>query len=151
MDVEVQSHEQPDRLAEPVDQENRPRLTFPVIGLGASAGGLEAFGEFLSRLRADSVMELKPDHIYVIRPGNTLLLSEGKLRLGEAVDKPGHNRPVDDFFRSLAHEQRERAVAIILSGMGSNGTLGAAAVKAAGGCASRRSPSRRSSHRCRAA
>ena len=43
------------------------------------------------------------------------------------------NRPVDDFFKSLAEEQRERAICIIMSGMGSNGTAGAQAIKAVGG------------------
>ena len=46
---------------------------------------------------------------------------------------PGRSRPVDDFFKSLAEEERERAICIIMSGMGSNGTAGAQAVKAVGG------------------
>src|SRR5947199_317831 len=67
------------------------------------------------------------------RPGHQLLLRDGVLRLGETLNTPGKNRPVDDFFRSLAQEQRERAIAVILSGMGSNGTAGCQAIKAVGG------------------
>ena len=78
-------------------------------------------------------MAIERDHVYVIRPGHTLTIHEGKLRLGEPVEKPGHRRPVDDFFRSLAEEQRERAICIVMSGMGSNGTAGAQIIKAVGG------------------
>lgn len=159
---------QPDRNAEPVSGEQPPRLPFPVVGIGASAGGLEAYIEFLQAMPADSgmafvlVQHLSPQHeslvaellskhtsmcvyqildgmaverdcVYVIRPGYTLTIEAGQLRLGESLLSAGHSRPVDDFFRSLAAEQRERAIAIIMSGMGSNGTAGAEAVKAVGG------------------
>jgi two-component system CheB/CheR fusion protein len=53
--------------------------------------------------------------------------------LGEPTEKRGHRRPVDDFFRSLAREQKEHAIAVVLSGTGTNGTAGAQAIKAAGG------------------
>ena len=160
--------EQPERLAEPVELEQPPRLSFPVVGIGASAGGLEAFTEFFKAMPSDSgmafvlVQHLPPDresmiaeilqrhtamkvqqvedgvevqanHVYVIRPGHTLTLRDGRLHLGERLDKPGHTRPVDDFFRSLAEEQRERAICVIMSGMGSNGAAGAQALKAVGG------------------
>ncbi|HEX3729564.1 MAG TPA: CheR family methyltransferase, partial [Opitutaceae bacterium] len=78
-------------------------------------------------------MALEPNKIYVIRPGCTLKLAEGKFQLTEPVEKRGHRHPVDDFFQSLAVEQRERAIAVILSGTGTNGTAGARAVRAAGG------------------
>ncbi len=81
---------------------------------------------------ADGMM-IEPNHVYIIRPGNTLTLKNGALHLGEPIEKRGHQRPVDDFFRSLAEEQRERAIAVIMSGMGSNGTAGAQAVKTVGG------------------
>ncbi|HXC52358.1 MAG TPA: CheR family methyltransferase [Candidatus Limnocylindrales bacterium] len=157
-----------DRLAQPVDNEEPPRLAFPVVGIGASAGGLESAIEFFEHMRADSGMafvlvqhlppdretlipeilsrkttmpvdviaeaqKVEPNHVYVIRPGRTVTLREGVFHLGEPLVKPMHNRPVDDFFRSLAEEQRERGIAIVLSGMGSNGTAGAQAVKAVGG------------------
>jgi two-component system CheB/CheR fusion protein len=85
-------------------------------------------------------MEVQPDHVYVIRPGHTLTIHEGRLRLGEALREPGNNRPVDDFFRSLAEEQRERSICIIMSGMGSNGTAGAEVIKAVGGVAIAQDP-----------
>jgi two-component system CheB/CheR fusion protein len=161
--------EQPDRQAQPVDAEQPPYLAFPVVGVGASAGGLEAFTEFLSAMRPDSGMAfvliqhlppdrdsmmaeilsrrtamtvrqvedgmpVEPNHVYVIRPGHVLTIQEGKLRLGPVLGASRvANRPVDDFFKSLAEEQRERAVCIIMSGMGSNGTAGAQALKAVGG------------------
>lgn len=160
---------QPDREAQPVDAEQPPRLPFAVVGVGASAGGLEAFGEFLHAMRPDSGMafvfilhlapdrhslvaeilarqtkmhvaevndgmEVVPDHVYVIRPAHVLTIKEGHLHLGPRLDGPrAANRPVDDFFKSLAQEQRERAIAIIMSGMGSNGAAGAQAIKAVGG------------------
>jgi two-component system, chemotaxis family, CheB/CheR fusion protein len=153
---------------EPVGFEHRGQLDFPVIGIGASAGGVEALSRFfraapsqsgmafvviqhlapdsqslmveiLGRctqmrvLRIEDGMRIEPDTAYVIRPGFTVTLSGGVLRLGEPVERRGHRRPVDDFFRSLALEQKERGIIVILSGTGTNGTAGAQAVKAAGG------------------
>jgi two-component system, chemotaxis family, CheB/CheR fusion protein len=150
------------------EESRAPRLPFAVVGVGASAGGLEAFTEFFKAMpkdpgmafvliqhlppdresmlseilqRATSLevhtiadgMAIVPNHVYVIRPGRTVLIRDGVLALSETVSKPGHQRPIDDFFRSLAEEQRERAICVIMSGMGSNGTAGAQAVKAAGG------------------
>jgi two-component system CheB/CheR fusion protein len=60
-------------------------------------------------------------------------LSDGALHLGEPVEKRSYRRPVDDFFRSLAREQKEKAIIVVLSGMGTNGTAGAQAIKAVGG------------------
>ncbi|MDB6157236.1 MAG: torS, partial [Gammaproteobacteria bacterium] len=152
----------------PVDLADRAFLPFPVVGIGASAGGVEALEAFFDGTRADSgmafivVQHLSPEHqslmaeilsrhtsmpviqirdgmaiaanhVYVIAPGFTLTLQQGHLHLGEPVEKRGHRRPVDDFLRSLAEEQKERAIAVILSGTGTNGTAGAQAIKAAGG------------------
>ncbi|WP_250846748.1 chemotaxis protein CheB [Aquisphaera insulae] len=158
-----------DRLAEPVDAEQPPRLPFPVVGIGASAGGLEAVSELLDAMKPDSGMafilvqhlapdrssmmaeilarrtampvfqvedgmDVAPNHVYVIRPGRTLAIHEGRLQLGPILGSPrAANRPIDDFFRSLAEEQRERAICVVMSGMGSNGTAGAQAIKAVGG------------------
>src|SRR4051812_36160963 len=154
-----QPTEQADRQAQPVDHEQPPRLAFPVVGIGASAGGLPAMTEFITSMRADSGMafvfiqhlppehesliadilskktamlvqqvqdgmEVKPNQVYVIRPGHVLTIKDGRLRLGPQLGKRAANRPVDDFFKSLAEEQRERAIAVIMSGMGSNGTAG---------------------------
>jgi two-component system CheB/CheR fusion protein len=166
---QIHEADSPERLTKPTDGEHAtPRLPFPVVGMGSSAGGLEAFGEFFKVMRPDSgmafvlIQHLPPDrdsmlveilskrtsmpvaqveeglavkanHVYIIRPGHTLTIRDGTLHLGEPVEKPGHRRPVDDFFRSLAAEQRERAICVIMSGMGSNGTAGAGFVKAVGG------------------
>src|SRR5947208_13488736 len=135
-----QPEDQPDRQAMPVDHEQPPRLPFVVVGIGASAGGLEAFTEFIKAVPADSGLaivliqhlpperesmlaellskhtkmpveqvedgkKIQPNHVYVIRPGHTMTAHEGRLRLGEPLEKPGHRRPVDDFFKSLAEEQ----------------------------------------------
>ncbi|HET6493436.1 MAG TPA: CheR family methyltransferase, partial [Burkholderiales bacterium] len=86
-------------------------------------------------------MTVEPNNVYVIRPGFTVTLRDGALHLGEPVEKRGHRRPVDDFFRSLAAEQKERAIAVVLSGMGTNGTSGAQAIKAAGGLCIAQTPS----------
>ncbi|HKY37520.1 MAG TPA: chemotaxis protein CheB [Polyangiaceae bacterium] len=165
---ETQRAQEADRLAEPVDLEQPPRLPFPVVGIGGSAGGLEAFTDLFKAIPPDCgmafvlIQHLPPDresliaeilqrhtamvvsqvqdgmvievnHVYVIRPGHTLTIRNGRLHLGEKVEKPRHTRPVDDFFRSLAEEQRERAICIVMSGMGSNGSAGAQAIKAVGG------------------
>jgi two-component system CheB/CheR fusion protein len=91
-------------------------------------------------LQVENGMKVKPNHVYVIRPSHTLTIQHGALRLGESLKKPGHNRPVDDFFRSLAEEQRERSICVIMSGMGSNGTHGAETIKAVGGMAIAQDP-----------
>jgi len=78
-------------------------------------------------------MAVEADRLYVIRPGHILTIKDGRLHLGRQTERRGTTRPVDDFFKSLAEEQRERAIGIILSGMGSNGTAGAQAIKAVGG------------------
>ena len=160
---------QSDREAQPVDDEQPPRLPFAVVGVGASAGGLEAFSAFLKAMRPDSGMAfvfilhlppdhhslvaevlsrhtkmrvaeandgmaIKPNHVYVIAPAHVLTIKDGRLHWGPRLDGPrAANRPVDDFFKSLAQEQRERAIAIIMSGMGSNGSAGCQAIKAVGG------------------
>ena len=157
-----------DEPSAPVDFTVRARCPFPVVGVGASAGGIEALKGFFAATGADTGMayiviqhlspeheslmadilgrctrmpvlvieagmRVEPNHVYVIRPGFTVTLRDATLHLGEPVEKRGHRRPIDDFFRSLAQEQKENAIAIILSGTGTNGSAGAQAIKAAGG------------------
>ena len=152
----------------PVDFSDRAVLGFPVVGIGASAGGIQAATALLDALPRDTgmafvlIQHLPPDHetlmaeiltrhtempvqqicdgmavqpenVYVTRPGHTITLSNGRFRLGQPVERPGYRRPIDDFFNSLAREQKERAIVVVLSGMGTNGTAGAQAVKAVGG------------------
>ena len=158
----------PDDASAPVDFSARARNPFPIVGVGASAGGIEALKAFFAATDADSGMayiviqhlspehqslmadilarctsmpviqiedgmRVEPNHVYVIRPGYTLTLKESQLHLGQPVEKRGHRHPIDDFFRSLAQEQRENAIGVVLSGTGTNGSAGAQAIKAAGG------------------
>jgi len=138
-----------------------------VVGVGASAGGLEAFERFLRRVppasglafvlvqhldpehesilaeilaRATDIPvtfakdgdELEPDRVFVMPRDATLLVEGGKLRL-VAAEARGTRLPINAFLTSLAEDQRENAVGIVLSGTGSDGALGVAAVKRHGG------------------
>jgi two-component system CheB/CheR fusion protein len=146
----------------------RAKLPFPVVGVGASAGGVEGLRRLFSAIPADSGMayvaiqhpfpepeemlarilrshcslpvseiedrmQVQAGHVYVTRPRHTVTLSGTQLRLGASVAAQGHRHPVDDLFRSLAQEQREKAIAIVLSGTDNHGSAGARAIRAAGG------------------
>jgi chemotaxis methyl-accepting protein methylase len=137
---------------------------FPVIGIGASAGGLEAIEQFLAQVskpcgmafvivqhmdptRKGLMVELlqrrtelmvvqvtdgirvEREHVYVIPPNRDLSLLHGILHLVTPARSGTQRLPIDYFFRSLAQDQRERSVGVILSGMGSDGTLGLRAIK----------------------
>lgn len=139
-----------------------------VVGIGASAGGLEALRSFFAGMpaetglrfvviqhlaadhkslmvellgrstqmkvcKAEEGMELEPNHIYLIQPGFNLLLDGINLHLEPTPGGKTLNLPIDLFFRSLAEQCKERAVAVILSGTGSDGARGIRAVKEAGG------------------
>lgn len=139
-----------------------------VVGIGASAGGLEALEQFFDHMpsdsgmafvvvqhlspdfkslmdellarhtsmtitRAENGMPIEPDGIYLIPPKKNMVLSDGKLLLSEQDPSGGLNLPIDIFFRSLAQDARNRAIAIILSGTGSDGSRGIADVHEAGG------------------
>ena len=147
-----------------------PQKFFPIVGIGASAGGLAAFEAFFSGMPADTdpgmafvlVQHLDPTHksilgelirrytrmkvfevedgmtvqincAYTIPPNRNMAFLNGTLQLLEPVEPRGLRMPIDFFFRSLAQDQRERAIAIVLSGTGSDGTLGARSVKGEGG------------------
>jgi two-component system CheB/CheR fusion protein len=139
-----------------------------VVGLGASAGGLDALrqfianvprgsglayvvvqhldpthkamlGELLQRSTAMPVREatgsthVEPDVVYVIPPGSELTVVNGCLHLAEPAQPRGRRLPIDVLFCSLARDQGDRAVGVVLSGMGSDGTLGLQAIKGQGG------------------
>jgi two-component system CheB/CheR fusion protein len=143
---------------------------FPVVGIGASAGGLAAFEAFFSGMPADTepgmafvlVQHLAPDHksilcelirrytrmqvfevengmvvqvncVYVIPPNFDMAMLHGALHLLDPVAPRGQRLPIDYFFASLAQDQGENAVGIVLSGTGSDGTPGVRAIKNAGG------------------
>ncbi len=149
---------------------------FAVVGVGASAGGLDAFRKLLEPMPADCgmafvlVQHLDPTHtshtaellrshtqlsvvevsdglpveanrVYVIPPGAYLSISGNELRLSEPIERRGVRVPIDFFFRSLAEDQQQRAICVILSGTGSDGTLGLREVKAAGGIVLAQDPS----------
>ena len=83
--------------------------------------------------RAEDGMVMQPNHIYLITPRKHITTLGGKLYLSEQQERQGLNLPIDIFFRSLAEDQGERAIGIILSGTGSDGTRGIRAIKAEGG------------------
>ena len=85
-------------------------------------------------------MEIKPNCTYIIPPNRDMALLNGTLHLLEPTAPRGHRLPIDFFFRSLAQDQRERAICIVLSGNGSDGTLGVRAVKGEGGMVMVQSP-----------
>ena len=151
--------------------EPTPNLAIlPIIGIGASAGGLEALENFLKHvplasgaafviiqhldptykgmlpellqrvtqmrvLQATNRLKIKPDCVYVIPPNKDLSVLHGTLHLFEPMAPRGQRLPIDFFLRSLAEDRRELAIAVILSGMGSDGTLGLRAIKEKAGLA----------------
>jgi len=162
-----------------------PQANFPIIGIGASAGGLKAFEAFFSGMPADTdgfgqltagpgmafvlVQHLAPDHksiltdlirrytrmqvfevedgmvvrpncIYIIPPNRGMAFFNGTLQLMEPSMPRGQRLPIDFFFCSLAQDQHERAICIVLSGTGSDGTLGVRAIKGEGGMVMAQNP-----------
>jgi two-component system CheB/CheR fusion protein len=150
---------------------------FPIVGIGASAGGLAAFEAFFSGMPADVdpgmafvlVQHLAPDHksilsdlirrytrmqvfevedgmpvrincAYIIPPNRDMAFLGGSLQLLEPSAPRGQRLPIDFFFRSLAADQHERAIGIVLSGTGSDGTLGVRAIKGESGMVMAQSP-----------
>jgi two-component system CheB/CheR fusion protein len=117
------------------------QAAFPIVGIGASAGGLEAVEKFFSGVPVDSGMAfmlvqqitermpVQANHIYVIPPGFDLSILHGVLHLLEPMEPRGLRLPIDYFFRSLAQDQKERSIGVVLSGMGSDGILGLRAIK----------------------
>jgi len=160
-----------------VDKESHPGTGFPIVGIGASAGGLAAFEAFFSGMPANSdpgiafvlVQHLAPDHksiltelirrythmqvfevedgmavhpncVYIIPPNRDMAFLNGTLQLLEPSAPRGHRLPIDFFFRSLAQDQHELAICVVLSGTGSDGTLGVRAIKGEGGMVMAQNP-----------
>ncbi len=154
-----------------------PQKGFPIVGIGASAGGLAAFEAFFSGMPADTdpgmafvlVQHLAPDHksiltdlirrytrmevfevedgmtvrpncAYIIPPDRDMAFLNGTLQLLEPTAPRGQRLPIDFFFRSLAQDQHERAICIVLSGTGSDGTQGVRAIKGEGGMVMAQNP-----------
>jgi two-component system, chemotaxis family, CheB/CheR fusion protein len=139
-----------------------------VVGIGASAGGLESLKEFFGSIRpnnglafiviqhlapsrdsymaeilrshtrmrvveAKNNLTIEPNSVYTIPPNQFLKIEHGRLRVTDPQTSDGIRMPIDFFFRSLAESQHERAICILFSGSGSDGTLGLREVRAAGG------------------
>jgi two-component system, chemotaxis family, CheB/CheR fusion protein len=137
---------------------------FPIVGIGASAGGLEAIEQFLANIAENSgmayivVQHLDPTHkgmlpellqriskmrvsqvkdrtlvrpncVYVIPPNKTMSIINGVLHLYKPVEARGQRLPIDFFLQSLAKDRKELSVGLILSGMGSDGSLGIRDIK----------------------
>ncbi|MBI2317296.1 MAG: PAS domain-containing protein [Betaproteobacteria bacterium] len=148
----------------------------PIVGIGASAGGLEALEQFFAKVPPESGMafvvvqhldpthrgimtellqrttampveqaanriKVKPNHVYVIPPNKDMSLLHGNLYLFEPGAPRGLRLPIDFFLRSLADDRREASIGVILSGMGSDGTLGLRAIKEKAGLTLVQAPS----------
>lgn len=148
---------------------------FRIVGIGASAGGLEAIEDFLKAVPPNSGMAfvivqhldphykgmmcellqrvtpltvrqitdrmiVRPNHVYVIPPAKDLSILNGVLHLLDPVELRGLRLPINYFFRSLAADQKQYSIGVILSGMGSDGTLGLQAIKEYDGVALVQSP-----------
>ena len=146
----------------------QPALSFPVVCVGASAGGLEAFTQLLSTLPTDTGMafvlvthlspthashlaeilsratrmpvnevkdepQVQPNCVYVIPPDSSMIIAHGSLKLLPRHKVDGRHHPIDLFLESLAQDQKHKSIAVILSGTGSDGTMGMDEIKAAGG------------------
>ena len=81
----------------------------------------------------ESSIKVEPNHVYVIAPDQELTIRDGVVHTNKPTAPRGHRHPVDSFFRSLAEDQGERAIGIVLSGTGTNGSLGLRFIKAEGG------------------
>lgn len=165
--TEIKNIEQPVSTKKKEDSKIKEN-PFLIVGMGASAGGLEAFKEFFSAAPNQmgmafvivqhldpthkslmvhlleshtdmTVTEVKdhtqvlPDHVYVIPPNKDMAIFKGILHLMEPSAARGFRKPIDFFFKSLAEDQQEKAIGIILSGTGTEGTLGLKDIKGQGG------------------
>ena len=157
--------------------DERQNNKFPIVGIGASAGGLGAFEAFFSGMPKEKEpgmafilvqhlapehesilstlvqrytnlkvfdvidgMEVKPNCVYIIPPGYDMALNNGKLEIFQQSTDGGLRLPINFLFRSLAKDQKELAIGIILTGTGSDGTIGTRAIKAEGGIVMAQNP-----------
>src|SRR5262249_2937172 len=143
-------------------------VKFRVVGIGASAGGLESLEQFFQNLPANpgmafvvvqhlspdfrSVMdellarhsdlpiqqaehniEVEPNRVYLLPPKKEMIIRDRRLLLSDKERTHGLTLPIDHFFRSLAQDMGPDAVAIVLSGTGSDGSRGVREIKRLGG------------------
>jgi two-component system CheB/CheR fusion protein len=163
-----------EQVEQPLEQQS---AGFPIVGIGASAGGLAAFEAFFSTMPPDREpgmafvfvqhlardhksilselvrrytkmevfevtdgMVVKPNCTYIIPPNRDMAIVNGALQLLEPTLARGIRLPIDFFFRSLAQDQHDHAICIVLSGTGSDGALGVRAVKGEGGMVMAQTP-----------
>ncbi len=91
-------------------------------------------------VQVEDGMRVEPNRVHVIVPAKTLLIEGGVLRLVDPEEPRGHRHPIDRFFTALAQDQKEKAIAIVLTGAGSNGTAGLQDIKQSGGMALAQDP-----------
>ncbi|MBF0227084.1 MAG: PAS domain-containing protein [Desulfobacterales bacterium] len=143
---------------------NHKQDNFFIVGLGASAGGLEAFESFFTHMPPDvniafivishlaptkiSILpeliqkctqipvftiedgiKINPNSIYVVPSNNNVAIFKGVLQLLDITKAENPDMPIDFFFKTLAQDQKEMAIGIVLSGMGTDGTIGLKAIK----------------------
>lgn len=151
-------------VSKPIETKSSTVKSFPIVGIGASAGGLEALELFFGNLpknsgiafvviqhldpyhvgimpellqrttdmkvfQATDHLKVEPNHVYVIPPNKSMSILHGYLYLFEPAEMRGLRLPIDYFFRSLAEDLQERSIGVILSGMGTDGSLGLKAIK----------------------
>ena len=151
-----------------VSRSEKERDSFPIVGIGASAGGFESISNLLKNLRPDTglafvviqhlgpdsrstlanllakmtlmpVLEIRdripvePNRVYVLTPNYDVLLEDRMLRLVRRPSSERVHMPIDHFFQSLAEQEKDRAIGVVLSGSGTDGTLGFRAIKGEGG------------------
>jgi len=169
----VTSRQTPEGVSTPSEQpifapDESAEIAFPIVAVGASAGGLEAFKELLKALPANSgmafilVLHLDPNHksmmpsllaphtrmpvrevvpdarieadtVYAIGPGTSLAIQNGAFVVGQPSERHGARMPFDFLLRSLAESHGERTFGLVLSGNGSDGSLGLKAINERGG------------------
>ncbi len=138
-------------VSKPTDQKISNEISFPIVGIGASAGGLEALEQFFQNVpkkcgiafvviqhldpnhvgimpellqrttemkvvQVTDHLQIEPNHVYVIPPNKSMSILNGYLHLFEPVELRGLRLPIDYFFRSLAEDQHEKSIGVILSG-----------------------------------
>ena len=167
--VSARRDQPPERAAEKTGAASGSDLPgFPIVGIGASAGGLEAFRQLLAHLPVDTGMgfilvqhldpshesmsadifsratrmkvaevrngvRVEPNQVYIIPPNFSMGILHGVLNLLPRTEVRGLHLVIDSFLQSLADDQKDRTIGVILSGTASDGTEGLLAVKAAGG------------------
>ena len=151
-----------------VEQLQKKPADFIIVGIGASAGGVQAMQEFFKNVPQNSGMAyvvilhlspdydsklaqvlqhetampvtqvkekilIRPDHVYVVPPDRHLTMEGEYIAVTPNINVEERRAPVDIFFRTLADQHGPRAISVILSGTGANGSMGLKRIKERGG------------------